>query len=69
MIRRGTDVLKAIALGARAVGVGRPIVWGLAVSGDQDVRRVLALLRKDFELALRLCGCASIKEISPDIIY
>jgi len=68
-IRRGTDVLKAIALGARAVGIGRPVVWGLAVGGDMGVRRVLELLRKDFELAMRLCGCASVREIKPDIIF
>jgi 4-hydroxymandelate oxidase len=67
-IRRGTDVLKALALGAGAVGVGRPIVWGLAVGGDQGVSRVLQLLRKDFELAMRLCGCTSVNEISQDII-
>jgi len=68
-IRRGSDVLKAIALGARAVGIGRPVVRGLAAGGDRGVRRVLELLRKEFELAMRLCGCTSVREISPDIIF
>jgi isopentenyl diphosphate isomerase/L-lactate dehydrogenase-like FMN-dependent dehydrogenase len=55
-IRRGTDVFKAIALGAKAVAVGRPIIWGLAVDGQQGARRVLDLLRKDFQLTMKLCG-------------
>jgi isopentenyl diphosphate isomerase/L-lactate dehydrogenase-like FMN-dependent dehydrogenase len=62
-IRRGTDVFKAIALGAKAVGVGRPIIWGLAVDGEQGAKRVLDILRKDFELTMRLCGCSSVQEI------
>ena len=56
-IRRGTDVLKAIALGARAVQVGRPVLWGLAVEGEAGVRHVLELLRSEFDLAMALCGC------------
>ena len=54
-IRRGTDVFKALALGAKAVGVGRPLIWGLAVDGEQGAKRVLDILRKDFELTMRLC--------------
>jgi isopentenyl diphosphate isomerase/L-lactate dehydrogenase-like FMN-dependent dehydrogenase len=65
-IRRGTDVFKAIALGAKAVGVGRPIIWGLAVDGEQGAKRVLDILRKDFELTMRLCGCATIEDINKD---
>jgi len=68
-IRRGTDVLKAIALGVQAVGVGRPIIWGLVLDGEDGVKRVLDLLRKDFELAMRLCGCTSVQEISNDLIF
>lgn len=68
-IRRGTDVLKALALGAKAVGVGRPVIWGLAVNGDEGAKQVLAILRKDFELAMKLCGCTSIEDISKDIIF
>jgi isopentenyl diphosphate isomerase/L-lactate dehydrogenase-like FMN-dependent dehydrogenase len=58
-IRRGTDVVKALALGARAVLAGRAPLWGLAVGGAEGVERVLELLREEVELALALCGCAS----------
>jgi len=68
-IRRGTDVFKAIALGAKAVGVGRPIIWGLAVDGEQGAKRVLDILRKDFELTMRLCGCATIEDIQKDLLF
>ncbi|UCH20898.1 MAG: alpha-hydroxy-acid oxidizing protein [Deltaproteobacteria bacterium] len=67
-IRRGTDVVKAIALGAKAVGVGRPIIWGLALDGEQGAKHVLDILRRDFELAMRLCGCTSVQEITKDLI-
>jgi len=68
-IRRGTDVFKAIALGAKAVGVGRPIIWGLAVDGQQGAKRILDLLRKDFELTMKLCGCTSIQDITEAMIF
>jgi 4-hydroxymandelate oxidase len=55
-IRRGTDVLKAVALGARAVLVGRPVLWGLAVDGAAGVRRVLEILLAEFDTALALAG-------------
>jgi 4-hydroxymandelate oxidase len=58
-IRRGTDVVTALALGARAVLVGRPVVWGLAASGEEGVRHVLELLRDEVALALALLGCTS----------
>ena len=58
-VRRGTDVLKALALGARAVLLGRPIQWGLAVGGEAGVRHVLELLRAELERDLLLCGVAS----------
>jgi 4-hydroxymandelate oxidase len=67
-IRRGTDIVKAIALGAKAVGVGRPIIWGLAVDGEQGATRILSILRKDFELAMRLCGCTAVEEIKNALI-
>jgi len=60
-VRRGTDVLKALALGAKAVMVGRPVVWGLAVGGADGVRAVLELLRDELDVALALAGvpCAA----------
>jgi isopentenyl diphosphate isomerase/L-lactate dehydrogenase-like FMN-dependent dehydrogenase len=57
-IRRGTDVAIALALGADAVLVGRPPLWGLAADGADGAGRVLGLLREELELALALCGCA-----------
>jgi isopentenyl diphosphate isomerase/L-lactate dehydrogenase-like FMN-dependent dehydrogenase len=63
-IRRGTDVLKALALGARAVLIGRAMVWGLAVDGEAGVARVLQLLRDEIELGLALLGCRSPAEVT-----
>jgi isopentenyl diphosphate isomerase/L-lactate dehydrogenase-like FMN-dependent dehydrogenase len=63
-IRRGTDVAIALALGADAVLVGRPALWGLAVGGEAGAARVLELLREELTLALALCGCASPAELS-----
>ncbi|HEX5076477.1 MAG TPA: alpha-hydroxy acid oxidase [Gemmatimonadaceae bacterium] len=67
-IRRGTDVIKAIALGARAVLVGRPVVWGLAADGEAGAKRVLDLLRAEVDLAMALCGCPTIGDISRDLV-
>ena len=58
-IRRGSDVVKALALGARAVLAGRAPLWGLACDGEAGARRVLELLRDEIELALALCGCTA----------
>jgi 4-hydroxymandelate oxidase len=63
-IRRGSDVVKALALGARAVLVGRAPLWGLACDGEAGARRVLELLHGEIELALALCGCASPEAVS-----
>jgi 4-hydroxymandelate oxidase len=63
-IRRGTDVAIALSLGARAVLVGRPVLWGLAVDGAAGARSVLELLRDEFALALGLLGCTSPGELS-----
>ena len=63
-IRRGVDVAIALALGADAVLVGRPALWGLAVAGEAGARRVLELLREELELTLSLCGCASPAELT-----
>jgi isopentenyl diphosphate isomerase/L-lactate dehydrogenase-like FMN-dependent dehydrogenase len=65
-IRRGADVFKALALGARAVLLGRPYCWGLAVGGEEGVREVLRNLLADVELTLGLAGCASCAEVSRD---
>jgi 4-hydroxymandelate oxidase len=62
-IRRGSDVLKAIALGARAVLVGRPILWGLTVNGEQGAADVLEILRRELDEAMLLCGCTRIEDI------
>jgi len=67
-IRRGTDVLKAIALGARAALIGRPYLWGLAVDGEAGVRRVLHLLRDELRLSMALAGCPKISAISATLI-
>jgi 4-hydroxymandelate oxidase len=67
-VRRGTDVLKALALGARAVLLGRPIQWGLAVGGEAGVRHVLELLRAELALDLRLCGLASPAEVDRSLL-
>jgi lactate 2-monooxygenase len=64
-IRRAADVLKAVALGARAVLVGRPYCYGLAIGGEAGVRDVLANLLADLDLSLGLAGCASFKELGP----
>ncbi|UCG76506.1 MAG: alpha-hydroxy-acid oxidizing protein [Gemmatimonadota bacterium] len=67
-VRRGTDVVKALALGARAVLVGRPVLWGLAVNGEEGVAQVLDILRKEFDVALGLCGCRSCAELDRDLL-
>ncbi|MEO7725575.1 MAG: alpha-hydroxy acid oxidase, partial [Chthoniobacterales bacterium] len=63
-VRRGSDVLKAIALGARAVLVGRPILWGLCVNGEEGARQVLDILRRELDEAMLLCGCGNLSEIN-----
>ena len=67
-VRRGTDVLKALALGARAVLIGRPILWGLAVGGEAGARHVLELLRAELALDLMLCGLAGPAEVDCSLI-
>jgi 4-hydroxymandelate oxidase len=67
-VRRGTDVIKALALGARAALVGRPVLWGLAVNGEDGVTSALALLREEIDLAMALCGCRNVAEITHDLI-
>ncbi|MBO3752823.1 alpha-hydroxy-acid oxidizing protein [Streptosporangiaceae bacterium NEAU-GS5] len=62
-VRRGTDVVKALALGAQAVGIGRPALWGLAAAGQEGVARVLDLLRRELVNALTLCGCETPRDL------
>ena len=67
-IRRGTDILKALALGARAVLVGRPVLWGLAVNGTEGVGHVLELLRTELELAMALSGRPTLDSIDRSLV-
>ena len=67
-VRRGTDVLKALALGARAVLIGRAYLWGLAVAGEDGVRDVLRILRDELELSLALAGRTSVAAIDSSLI-
>ncbi|CAI0422582.1 unnamed protein product [Linum tenue] len=63
-VRRGTDVFKALALGAQAVLVGRPILYGLAAKGEHGVKQVIQMLKEELELAMALAGCTSLKDIT-----
>ncbi len=68
-VRRGTDVLKALALGANAVLIGRPYIFGLAAAGAVGVAHVVNLLRAEFEVAMALTGCRNVGEIGPQAIW
>lgn len=67
-VRRGTDVLKALALGAKAVLIGRPYIWGLTIDGEAGVASVLEQLRLEFELAMALCGVTSVDQITRRLV-
>jgi len=67
-IRRGTDVAKALAYGARAVGIGRPYIWGLSAFGQPGVERVIDILHGEFELTMRQCGARSLAEINRALV-
>jgi 4-hydroxymandelate oxidase len=67
-IRRGTDILKALALGAKAVLLGRPVLWGLAVGGETGVQQAIELLRDELDLAMALSGCAKLRDIDSTIV-
>ncbi|KAG8388579.1 hypothetical protein BUALT_Bualt02G0140000 [Buddleja alternifolia] len=62
-VRRGTDIFKALALGAQAVMIGRPIIYGLAAMGEDGVRRVIDMLKNELELTMALSGCCTVKGI------
>ncbi len=67
-VRRGPDVVKAVAAGARAVLIGRPVLWGLALDGSAGVAGALAILRRELDLAMALCGCPDVASISGDLL-
>jgi 4-hydroxymandelate oxidase len=67
-VRRGTDIVKAIALGARGVLLGRPLLWGLAVDGETGARHVLELLRDELDLAMALCGARTLDDLTRDLV-
>jgi len=67
-VRRGTDVLKALALGAQAVLIGRPVLWALAVAGQRGVEHALAILREEIDLAMALAGCADVHAVTRDLL-
>lgn len=68
-IRKGIDILKALALGAKAVLIGRPIIWGFANDAASGVYDVLCLLQEELKLAMALCGAKNISEITPDLLF
>ena len=68
-IRRGSDVFKAIALGASAVFIGRPYIYGLATAGALGVAHVLKILKEEFEITMALMGTATVNEINKEYIF
>jgi 4-hydroxymandelate oxidase len=67
-IRRGTDAFKALAYGAKAVGIGRPYTWGLASFGEEGVARVLEILRTELTRTMRQCGTPTLAQITPSSV-
>jgi lactate 2-monooxygenase len=67
-VRGGADAFKALALGATAVGIGRPYVYGLGIAGEAGVREVIRNFAADFDLTMGLAGCRSSAEIAPDAL-
>jgi 4-hydroxymandelate oxidase len=67
-VRRGTDVVKALALGASAVGLGRPVLWGLAAAGQEGAVRVLEMIRAELAAAMTLCGYGSPEQLPRDLV-
>ena len=66
-VRQGSDVLKALALGARATFIGRPIFWGLSVAGEEGVRDCLEILRRELDVAMGLCGVTDARRVDPSV--
>ena len=67
-MRRGTDIVKALALGARAVMIGRPLVYGLGAAGEAGARRAFSILEAELKIALALAGYPRIAELGPDAV-
>ena len=67
-VTRGTDALKALALGAKAVFVGRPTLWGLAHSGEEGVYNIMTLLNEELKLALALAGQTNVHDLKPSLV-
>lgn len=67
-VRRGTDAVKALALGASAVGIGRPVMWALAEGGEKGVRRLLELLGEELDDTMALCGASRLADLTPDLV-
>jgi 4-hydroxymandelate oxidase len=67
-VRRGTDVVKALALGANAVAIGRPVLWALALDGEAGVTQILELLRTEIDAALGLCGYADVRSLTRELL-
>ena len=66
--RRGSDVVKALAMGAQAAGIGRPYLWGLRAFGQEGVERVLELMRMETRAAMQQCGVRSVRELNPSFV-
>jgi len=66
--RRGTDIVKALAIGARAVCIGRPYLWGLGAFGQPGVERVLEILRAELRAAMQQVGAPALKELTPALV-
>jgi (S)-2-hydroxy-acid oxidase len=67
-VRRGSDVVKALALGATAVGLGKPLFFGLAVNGEEGVQNVLEILKRETEACMAICGCETVESITPNLV-
>jgi 4-hydroxymandelate oxidase len=67
-IRRGTDVIVALAMGADAVGIGRPVLWGLAARGEAGAREVLEAFRAEIKNTMALCGCDKLDAITREVV-
>lgn len=67
-IRTGQDVLKCLALGTRAVMIGKPVFWGLAIDGEVGVRRILAVLRNELDIAMAFCGVTDVTRVDKGVV-